>query len=160
MKTDSQRGRPQKYLVFLFSAGLALGLCGCAIGLYDPPAVVRNDDSQASLPPLKTSEVYFFLSTAAFPPGLQSVPLGTLYTPEDSQWSREKLIQKFQERAAEIGANAVVFTKVGTGKMAMGFLFYTGYATAYRLFKQNPSEDLDLSSSEYGTQNPDLRKVE
>ncbi len=160
MTNDSRRGRSKKYRVFLFGVGLALGLGGCGIGLYDDPAVVRNDYSQAPLPPLKTNDVYFFLSTAAFPPDLVSVPLGTLYTPEDSQWSRAKLIQKFQERAAQIGANAVVFNKIGTGKMAMGFLFYTGYATAYRLFKQSPSEDVDLSASEYGTQNPDLRKVE
>ncbi len=143
-------------LAFCFSA--ALGLGGC-VGLYDPPAVAKRPDDQVSYPALRPNEVYFFISKDAFPPDLQSVPLGTLWTPQDSQWTAPKLDREFQKKAAEIGANAVVFESVQTGKLLFGFLYYTGYATAYRLFKDNPMEDVDLSSSQYGTQNPDLQKV-
>jgi hypothetical protein len=43
--------------------------------------------------------------------------------------------------------------------MDYGFLYYTSHATAYRLFKQSPTEDVDLRTSQYGTQTPDLRAV-
>lgn len=152
-------GRFKKTQVFLFCAGLALGLCGCAIGLYDHPAVAKDFDSQTPYPPLKPEEVYFFLSQDAFPAGFQSVPVCTLFSPQDSEWSRNKLILEFQKKAAEVGANAVIFSKVDVGKLEMGLLCYSGYATAYRLFKQSPSEDVDISAAPYGTQDPDLLKV-
>jgi hypothetical protein len=138
---------------------LPLSLGGCVFSLYQYPAIARIYDPQASYPPLKTGEIYFFLSKDAFPPGLRSVEVGTLLTPEGAQWSGKKLVLEFQGKAAEIGANAVVFDSAGINKMDYGFLYYTGHAVAYRLFRQSASEDVDLSTSQYGTQNPDLRKV-
>jgi hypothetical protein len=154
-----KESRPRKSILFLFCVGLALGLCGCSAFLYDYPAVAKNFDSQTPFPPLKPEEVYFFLSKDAFPQDLQSVPVCTLFTAQNSQWTRKQLIQEFQKKAAEVGANAVVFNHIDTGKLDFGFLYYTGYASAYRLFKQSPSEDVDLSATDYGTQDPDLSKV-
>ncbi len=159
MKSTFKSSWPPRIISFIFCASLALGLGGCAVGLYDSPAVAKGVDAQVSFPALKSEEVYFFLSKEAFPADLQSTPVGTLYTPENSQWTDKKLVGEFQKKAAEIGANAVVFESIQTGKLLYGFLYYTGYATAYRLYKENPLEDADLSSTQYGTQNPDLQKV-
>jgi hypothetical protein len=158
MKNTFKKSRSQIIFRFIFCAGLALDLGGC-VSLYDYPAVAKRFDSQSSFPALQTSEVYFFLSKEAFPTDLQFVPVGTLFTPENSQWTDPKLVGEFQKKAAEIGANAVVFESIQTNKLLFGFLYYTGYATAYRLYKDNPTEDVDLSSTQYGTQNPDLQKV-
>ncbi len=145
-------------LVFLFCAALVLGSGGC-VSLYDSPAVAKKWDDQFSYPALRSNEVYFFLSKDAFPADLQSTPVGTLFTPQYSQWTAQKLVGKFQMKAAEIGANAVVFESLQKNKLLFGFLYYTGYATAYRIYKDNPAEGADLSNTQYGTQNPDLQKV-
>ena len=134
-----------------------MGLGGC-LTLYDYPAVVKRLDSQA-YPVLTPGQVYFFISKEAFPPDLQAVPLATLYTPQGSQWSDSKLIAEFQAGAAAIGANAVIFESIQKNPLDVGFLYYTGYATAYRLYKNDPQENIDLSSSQYGTQTPDLTLV-
>jgi hypothetical protein len=159
MENTAKKFRSPKSILLLFCAVLALGLGGCSAFLYDYPAVARDFDSPTPFPPLKPGEVYFFLSKDAFPQDLQSVPVCTLFSAQNSQWTRKKLIEEFQEKAAEVGANAVVFNHIDTGKLDYGFLYYTGYATAYRLFKQSPSEDVDLSATDYGTQDPDLGKV-
>jgi hypothetical protein len=158
MKFFFKPRRTQIFQVFLFFAGLALGLGGC-VTLYDYPAVAKRFDSQVSFAALQPNEVYFFLSKDAFPADIQSTPVGTLFTPQDSQWTDQKLVGEFQKKAAEMGANAVVFESVQTNKLLFGFLYYTGTATAYRLFRQSPSEAADLSATQYGTQNPDLQKV-
>jgi hypothetical protein len=159
MENTAKKFRSPKSILLLFCAVLALGLGGCSAFLYDYPAVARDFDSPTPFPPLKPGEVYFFLSKDAFPQDLQSVPVCTLFSAQNSQWTRKKLIEEFQEKAAEVGANAVVFNHIDTGKLDYGFLYYTGYATVYRLFKQSPSEDVDLSATDYGTQDPDLGKV-
>ena len=158
MKIFLKTGRTRKFPVYLFFAGLALGLGGC-VALYDYPAVAKRFDSQVSFTALRPDEVYFFLSKDAFPADIQSTPVGTLFTPQNSQWTDQKLVGEFQKKAAEMGANAVIFESVQTNKLFFGFLYYTGTATAYRLFKQSPSEDADLSATQYGTQNPDLQRV-
>ena len=127
--------------------------------LYDAPPLVKMFEIKAPYPSIHPAEVYFFLSKDAFPPDLQWAPLGTMETPENSQWSDEKLVGEFQKTAAEIGANAVVFDSVETRLMTLGFLYYTGHATAYRLFKQSSLELADLSSTQYGTQTPNLQLV-
>ena len=126
-----------------------LGLvgCGCAVTLYQYPAVVHKTDGSVDYHPLAVEEVYFFRSPEAFPPGLRWVEVCELLTPQDSQWPAQKLVSEFQARSAENGANAVVFDSVGIHKMDYGFLYYTGHATAYRLYRRNPAEDVDLSSS-------------
>jgi hypothetical protein len=158
MKNTFPRGTFHGFTACLLCAGLALGLGGC-MTLGNGPAVVKMIDYQDTFTALRPSEVYFFLSKDAFPPGLQSVAVGTLWTPTTSQWTYGQLVSGFQAGAAGIGANAVVFEGVGTHPLLFGGLYYTGYATAYRLYKQSPSEDVDLSASQYGTQNPDLHKV-
>jgi hypothetical protein len=150
---------PLNFFAFLLLTLSMLGGGGCVVSLYQYPAVVQKLDGQGDYPALKAQEVYFFRSKEAFPPDLQAVPVCTLMTPQDSQWSAEKLCSQFQEKAAENGANAVVFESVGINKMDYGFLYYTSHATAYRLYKQSPTEDVDLSASQYGTQTPDLRAV-
>ncbi len=160
MKNTFKPSGSNNFLSFFFFAGLALSIGGCGFTLlYEYPAVVKKFDPQASLPALQPNEIYFFLSKDAFPPDLQSVAVGTLLTPPNSQWSYEKLIQGFQKKAAEIGANAVVFDKVERDKLEFGFYYYKALATAYRLYKQSPPEDVDLSATQYGTQNPDLQLV-
>lgn len=119
----------------------------------------RKFDSQSSLPALQPNEVYFFLAKENFPADLQSLPVGTLTTPPNSQWTYNKLVSEFQKKAAEMGANAVVFEKVEKDKLEYGFLYYKGFATVYRLYKQEPVEDVDLSSSPNGTQMPNLQMV-
>jgi hypothetical protein len=79
--------------------------------------------------------------------------------PQRCEWSDQKLISEFQEKAAENGANAVIFDSVNTIKTEFGFFVYTGHATCYRLYKQDPTEEVDLSSSQYGTQTPNLKEV-
>jgi len=116
-------------------------------------------ESREPFPALKPSEVYFFISKDAFPPDLLWVPVGSLDTPENGEWSYVKLVAGFQKRAAEIGGNAVVFENVRTWLMTLGFLYYTSHADVYRLFKKSPLEDVDLSSSQYGTQTPNLQLV-
>ncbi len=149
----------QKLLSLILGAGFALGLCGCALTFYHYPATAQTFDPEASFAALKPDEVYFFISKEAFPPGLQSVPVGYLFSPLNTNWSYQDIIQEFQKKAAEIGANAVVFEKLNVEGGGIGYGVYKGRATAYRLFKQNPSEDVDLSSTQYGTQNPDLTFV-
>ncbi|HEY5039919.1 MAG TPA: hypothetical protein VIJ93_12675 [bacterium] len=151
--------RSKKFLGFLFCSGLALGLGGCAVGLYHSPAVAEKVDPKTSYPPLDPNEVYFFLSKDAFPQGLLSVPVGSIRAPSNTEWARKDLIREFQKKAAEIGANAIVFDSVQPGDEAFGYRIYKGIATCYRLFKKDPSEDVDLSSTRYGTQDPDLRLV-
>ena len=143
----------------LFCVVLALGWGGCAVGLYQYPAVAQMADPQSSYLALQPGEVYFFISQEAFPKDLQSVLVGTLMSPSDSQWTRKDLIREFQKKAAEIGANAIIFNRVQPTNEGFGFRIYQAGATAYRLFKQNPSEDADLSSTQYGTQDPDLSLV-
>ncbi len=158
MKNTSPQDPLNGFAAYLLCAGLALGLGGCAT-LANGPAVVKMIDYQDAFTALRPNEVYFFLSKDAFPPGLQAAAVGTLWTPENSQWTYDQLVSGFQAGAAGIGANAVVFEGVRTHPLLFGSLYYTGYATAYRLYKQSPSEDVDLSASQYGTQNPDLHKV-
>jgi hypothetical protein len=143
----------------IFCVGLTLGLAGCAVTLYDWPAVAQKLNGEANYPPLKASEVYFFLSKEAFPPDLQWAQVCTLLPPQRCEWSDKKLISEFQAKAAEYGANAVIFDEVNTVKTEFGFFVYTGRATCYRLYKQDPSEDVDLSGSQYGTQDPNLKEV-
>ncbi len=143
----------------LFCAGLALGWGGCAVGLYQYPAVAQMADPQASYPALQPSEVYFFISKDAFPKELQSGFVGTLMSPSNTQWTRKDLIREFQKKAAEIGANAIIFDRVQPSNEGFGFQIYQAGASAYRLFKQSPSEDVDLSSAKYGTQDPDLSLI-
>jgi hypothetical protein len=159
IKKTFATSRFKKFLSFLFCAGLALGLGGCAVSLYQYPAVVNRFDRKISYPALQPTEVYFFLSKDAFPQGLQSVPVGSLRAPSNTEWSRKDLLREFQAKAAEIGANALVFDYVQPGDEAYGFRIYKGSATAYRLFKNDPSEDVDLSSTRHGTQDPDLSLV-
>lgn len=143
----------------VFFAGLLMGLCGCAAYLYDPPAAFKPMENQPAFPALRPDQVYFFLSKDAFPPDLQAIPMGTLFTPEGSQWSEKKLVEQFQIAAAGVGANAIIIEGVQTSNMSFGFLYYTGYATAYRLYKGDSSVNVDLSQTDYGTQDPDMAKV-
>jgi len=159
LKFFFEKGQSEKLLRLLFCTGLALGLGGCAIGFYAYPAMAQRVDDQTAYPALKPAEVYFFLSKEAFPQGLRSIPVATLLTPWQAEWSYGDLVREFQKKAAEVGANAIIFDGVGTSKKDMGLLIYHGHAIAYRLFKQSPSEDMDLSSTQYGTQNPDLSLV-
>lgn len=149
----------KRFRSFLLYAPLALSLGGCAIGLYEYPAKAVKVDPETTFPAFKISEVYFFLSKEAFPGDLQSIPVATLLTPWEAEWTYEQIIQEFQKKAAEIGANAVVFDDVQSSNEQFGYRIFRGHATAYRLFKESPSEDVDLSSSQYGTQTPDLQKV-
>lgn len=148
-----------RYRRLLLCVSLTLSLGGCAIGLYEYPAKAVKVDPETSFPAFKTSEVYFFLSKEAFPGDLQSIPVATLLTPWEAEWTYEQIIQEFQKKAAEVGANAIVFEDVQSSNQQFGYRIFRGRATAYRLFKASPSEDVDLSSSEYGTQTPDLQKV-
>ena len=159
MKKSFKPDRFKKAAGWALAFGLLLALNSCAVSLYNYPATARMFDSQSSFPALRPQEVYFFLSKDAFPPDLQSVPVGTLLTPWNNQWSYQDLVREFLKKAAEIGANAVVFDRVQRSKMDYGFLSYSGQATAYRLYKQDPSEEVDLSSSQYGTQTPDPSRV-
>ncbi len=153
------RTNTRKIFGFICGVGLMIGSAGCAVTLYDWPAVAQKLDGEGSYPALNTSEVYFFLSKEAFPPDLHWVEVCTLLPPQRCEWSDRKLISEFQVKAAENGANAVIFDSVNTIKTEFGFFVYTGRATCYRLYKQDPSEDVDLSSSQYGTQAPNLTEV-
>ncbi len=138
---------------------LALALSGCSLLHQKAGAVARLIERDTIFPPLETQQVYFFLSPEAFPPGIQSVQVAEILTPWNSQWTYQDLILQFQAKAAEVGANAVVFDHVGKSKLDMGYLAYDGRATAYRLYRVRSSQEADLSSSQYGTQNPDLSRV-
>jgi hypothetical protein len=153
------KNNPRKIIGFLLCAAMALGLDGCAVGLYQYPAVAQLADPQYSFPALQPNEVYFFLSKDAFPKDLQSAPVGSLMSPSNSEWTRKDLIREFQKKAAEIGATAIIFDRVQPSNEGFGFKIYQAGATAYRLFKQSPTEDVDLSSTQYGTQDPDLSLV-
>ncbi len=144
--------------MFILSAVLMLWLGGC-LTLRNDSAVIKNIDNQDTFPAIQTNQVYFFLSKDAFPPDLQQIPVGTLWTPENSQWTYAQVVERFQEKAAEIGANAVVFESLGKNELLYGNLYYSGYATAYRLFQQDTRVAADLSASQYGTQSPNLQKV-
>lgn len=158
MKNKNRTGWSLKNIGFLILVLSALGLSGC-VTLYQYPAVVQKQDGQGDYAALKTAEVYFFRSKEAFPPDFQSVPVCTLMTPQGSQWSAQKLCSEFMVKAAENGANSVVFDSVGINDLSFGFVYYTGHATAYRLYKQSPTEDVDLSAAPNGTQTPDLRSI-
>jgi hypothetical protein len=149
----------EKRLRFLSCWTLVWSLGGCAIGLYQYPAIAQKIDYQTSYPPYQAQEVYFFLSKDAFPADTRSIPVATLLTPANVQWTYRDLVREFQKKAAEIGADAVVFDQVGSSNLSYGFRIYSGTATAYRLFKKDPSEDVDLSNAPYGTQDPDLNRV-
>jgi len=159
--TTELTGRTEfgKMLKFMVPAALALGLAGCGITLHQYPASADRYDSQAAYPALQPQEVYFFLSKDAFPPDLRFVPVARLWAPWNAEWSYQDLLREFQKKAAEIGANAVVFERVSTSKLDYGYLCYSGQAIAYRLYAQNPPEAADLSSAQYGTQTPDLSLV-
>jgi hypothetical protein len=138
---------------------LALALGGCSLLHQKTGAVARPIETDTIFPPLKPQQVYFFLSPDAFPLDLHSVPVAEILTPWNSQWTYQDLLLQFQAKAAEVGANAIVFDHVGKSKLDMGYLAYDGHATAYRLYRDTSSQTVDLSSYQYGTQNPDLSKV-
>lgn len=151
----------QKKFGSLLFTGLALCLGGCvSLSLYQNPAIANKFDPQTAYAPFQPQEVYFFLSKDAFPQELRSIPVAALLTPWSSEWTYKELIREFQRKAAEVGANAVVFDHVETSNLSYGFLKYSGQATAYRLFRQDPSENVDLSTAPYGTQNPDLSRFQ
>jgi hypothetical protein len=138
---------------------LALSFGGCSLLHQKTGAVSRLIERDTIFPPLEPAQVYFFLSPEAFPVGLHSVPVAEILTPWNSQWTYQDLIQQFQAKAAEVGANAVVFDHVGKSKLDMGYLAFDGHATAYRLYQVQSSQPADLSSTQFGTQNPDLSRV-
>ncbi len=148
-----------KQVHILFTIWLVLSLSGCSLFLQKHSALARISDPEVSFTPLSTQEVYYFISKEAFPPELQYLPVAELLTPYPSQWTYRDLVQEFQKKAAEVGANAVVFDRVNKTKLDFGYWAYEGHATAYRLYRQTPKEDVDLSASQFGTQDPDLSKV-
>jgi hypothetical protein len=135
-------------------AFLIFGLNGCTVTLIQYPVNAQLYDSKTTYPPFDPSIVVFFSAKKDLPSNLQTIAVGEMVSPDNSTYTYQDLLDEFRKKAGEIGANAVVIERVDTVDASLTHPLYRGRAIAYRLYKDNPSENLDLSSFSNATQNP------
>jgi hypothetical protein len=133
---------------------LILGLNGCTVTLIQYPVNAQLYDSKTTYPPFDPAVVFFFPSKNDLPSNLQAIPVAEMVSPDNSTYTYENLLDEFRKKAGAVGANAVVIERVDTQDVALDHPLYRGRAIAYRLYKDNPSDNLDLSSFASATQNP------
>jgi len=140
---------------FLLGTGLILGLNGCAEHLVHFSATANMLESQGPYPTIDTDKVTYFPSKEDLPVDLHKITVAELISPEHSNWSYEELLTEFQKKAGELGANVIVLERVDTENGEAGNTIYKGRGIAYRFYRDNPTEFLNLTSYYKATQVPD-----
>jgi hypothetical protein len=142
--------RNHSKILYFYLLGLTVVLNGC----IHWPIDIKKNYSQVPYPPVNENEVVFIPSVVDFPLNSKAIRVADLASNSSNYESYQVLLKMFQKKAGELGANVVVLDRTDMQNNWVDNVLYFGTATAYRLYKKNPSENLDLRYYFKASQSP------